>query len=79
MQQIHFIQQNANKFRWAQLELIANEIVDALQEEFPQQQISFCGDYRRKNIILEQVDFLVDITDAEIQTQLQEKSKEIKA
>ncbi len=76
LQQIQFIQQNANKFRWAQLELIANEVMDALQEEFTQQQISFCGNYRRKKIILEQVDFLLDITDAGVQTQLKEKYKD---
>lgn len=76
LQQLQFIHQNSNKFRWAQLELIANEIMDALLDEFPNYQISFCGEYRRKNIILEKVEILLDITDVGVQTQLQEKYKD---
>ena len=67
LKQLQFIKQNANKFLWASVEEMANDILITLQQEFPTCLISTCGDYRRKTQVLEEVDFLLSITDADIQ------------
>lgn len=76
LQQIQFIHQNARKFRWAQLELIAQEILEEIQQNYPQMPVSFCGEYRRKFIVLEHVDFLIGTTDTNVQQQLSEQYKD---
>ncbi len=48
LEQIQFINKNSNKFLWANLEELANEIVAELQEQYPDMLVSTCGDFRRK-------------------------------
>lgn len=73
LQQIQFIKQSANQFLWSNLEELANEIVEEIQTTYPTLLISVCGDFRRKKITLEGVDFLVATEDTVLQQAIQQK------
>jgi len=77
LEQITFIKQNSNKFLWANLEELANEILVEIQTQYPEILISTCGAFRRKEIILECVDFLIATDNTDIQQQITEKYKEL--
>jgi DNA polymerase (family X) len=76
LQQIQFIKQNANKYLWANLEELANEIVLEIRATYPKLLISDCGDFRRKAPVLEGVDFLAADATEEIQHALTEKYRQ---
>ncbi len=76
LQQIQFLQQNAHKFLWANLEELSNEILAEIQNAYPEILVSTCGHYRRKSIIVERVDFIIATTQNEIQEALVEKYKQ---
>lgn len=76
LQQIQFINQSSNKFLWANLEELANEILHELTQQYPDLLISTCGDFRRKAIVLEGIDFLVGIEDPAIQQAITGKYKQ---
>ncbi len=76
LQQIQFINQSSNKFLWANLEELANEILHELTQQYPDLLISTCGDFRRKAIVLEGIDFLVGNEDPAIQHAITEKYKQ---
>ncbi|MEZ5025144.1 MAG: helix-hairpin-helix domain-containing protein [Chitinophagales bacterium] len=73
LQQIQFIKQSANQFLWANLEELALEILAEIQEQYPTCLISTSGDYRRKEITLEKIDFLMALEDESKQKKLIEK------
>ncbi len=74
-QQIVFIKQSANKFLWSSLETLANEILLEIQNQYQNILISTCGDFRRKEIILEKLDFLIAEENKTIQQEIIEKYK----
>lgn len=76
LQQIQFINQSSNKFLWANLEEISKEILTEIQAAYSDILISVCGDFRRKAIVLEGVDFLIASVDKEIQEAVFEKYKQ---
>jgi DNA polymerase (family 10) len=76
LEQIQFINKNSNKFLWANLEELANEIVAELQEQYPNLLVSTCGDFRRKFVTLEGIDFLIAEEDKGIQAAIFEKYKQ---
>jgi hypothetical protein len=71
-----FINQNSNKFLWANLEALANEILLEIQEQYPDALVSVCGEFRRKFLVLEGIDFLVSVEDASTQQAITEKYKQ---
>lgn len=73
LQQIQFIKQSANKYLWANLEELAQEILMEIQSHYPKAQLALCGDYRRKEIVLEGIDFLLAGLDVAEQSKLIEK------
>ncbi len=75
LMQLQFIQQHLNKFLWASLEQMANEISEELQQAYPNELISTCGDFRRREIIIEQIDFLVGTNDTVIKEAIEAKYK----
>ena len=76
LEQIRFINQNSNKFLWANLEALANEILLEIQEQYPDALVSVCGEFRRKFLVLEGIDFLVSVEDASTQQAITEKYKQ---
>lgn len=76
LKQIQFMNQNSNKFLWANLEELANEIVAELLDQYPNLLVSTCGDFRRKFVTLEGIDFLIAEEDKAIQTAIFEKYKQ---
>lgn len=70
LEQIQFINQNANYFLWCNLEELANEILVELTTAYPDLLISTCGDFRRKMITLEKIDFLIAEENQTIQEQI---------
>ena len=76
LEQIQFINQSANQFLWSNLEALANEITDELQETYPNTLISTCGDFRRKAITLEGIDFLISEENKMVQETIYEKYKQ---
>lgn len=75
LQQLQFISQNSNKFLWASLEEFTNEIIAELQETYPNVLISACGDFRRKEIVLEHADILIGDEKGILKTAVEEKYK----
>ncbi len=73
LQQIQFINQSSNKFLWANMEELANEILHDLQQQYPDLLISVCGDFRRKDIVLGGIDFLIGNEDPSIQQDIANK------
>ena len=73
LEQIQFINQNANYFLWCNLEELANEILVELTTVYPNLLISTCGDFRRKMIALEKIDFLIAEENKAIQEQINQK------
>lgn len=59
LQQLLFIKQSKNKFLWANLNQIAQEIIAELSADYPDLLFSSCGEFRRKAIVLEKIDFLI--------------------
>lgn len=76
LQQIQFINQSSNKFLWASLEELANDILHELQQKHPDFPVSTCGDFRRKEVVLERVDFLVGNENPSIQQEIIRKYKQ---
>jgi DNA polymerase (family 10) len=76
LQQIQFIKQSAHQFLWSNLEELANEILVEIQQDYPSFLISTAGDFRRKKITLEGIDFLMALEDDAIQTFILEKYKQ---
>lgn len=76
LQQIQFIKQNSNKFLWANLEELANEILSEIKTAYPDLLVSVCGAFRRKAIVLERIDFLAATLDINTQQSLIEKYKQ---
>lgn len=76
LQQLHFLAQNANKFLWANLEELSVEVLAEISKEYPDLLVSPCGDFRRKEIVLERTDFLIASEDTALQQQLKERYKE---
>jgi DNA polymerase (family 10) len=76
LEQINFIKQNSNKFLWANAEESANEILSELQTAYPDVLISTCGNFRRKEIILEKIDFLIASDDEKTINEINEKYKQ---
>ncbi len=76
LQQLQFINQNSNKFLWANLEELANEITAEIQSAYPDILISTCGDFRRKAIVLEGIDFLISEENITVQETIFEKYKQ---
>ena len=56
---IEFTMANNGKFLYARVEPVANELLDKLQQLFPQSNISFCGEFRRCMDIITQLDFII--------------------
>jgi DNA polymerase (family 10) len=75
LQQLQFFSSNANKFLWVSLEELANEIIAEIQTEYPGINVSTCGEFRRKGIVLQTVDFLISSDDQKIKTDVEEKYK----
>ena len=75
-QQIQFIKQSAHQFLWSNLEELANEILVEIQQDYPSFLISTAGDFRRKKITLEGIDFLMALEDDAIPTFILEKYKQ---
>lgn len=73
LEQINFIKQSSHKFLWSNLEALANEVLADIQSQYLDILISTCGDYRRKAIVLEKIDFLVATENTEIQHLILEK------
>ncbi|MEZ4880563.1 MAG: helix-hairpin-helix domain-containing protein [Chitinophagales bacterium] len=75
LEQIEFLQQNANSFLYVTLETLALDIIADLQTEynFP---IQLCGNIRRLFPILEQIDILIATTNNEIKFNIINKYKE---
>jgi len=48
-----------NKFHYASLELLAEGLKEALQKQLPEARITFTGELRRRNPILEKIELLV--------------------
>lgn len=76
LEQINFINQNANKFLWANIESLAIEILAELQEKYSDILISTCGNYRRKDIVLDKVDFLIASENKDIEEEINTKYKQ---
>lgn len=76
LEQIQFIKQSSNKSLWSNLEELANEILSEIQTNYPDILVSTCGDFRRKAITLEGIDFLLAETSETIQQEIFEKYKE---
>ncbi|HRB19916.1 MAG TPA: hypothetical protein PKZ14_07525, partial [Chitinophagales bacterium] len=55
---------------------LANEILVEIQQDYPSFLISTAGDFRRKKITLEGIDFLMALEDDAIQTFILEKYKQ---
>lgn len=73
LEQIQFIKQSADKFLWANLDALANEILLELQQTYPDLLITACGEYRRKFIILNNIDILIGTEDELIKKTISEK------
>jgi DNA polymerase/3'-5' exonuclease PolX len=78
LEQIRFINQNSNKFLWANLESLANEILLEIQEQYPDALVSVCGEFRRKFMVLDGIDFLVSVEDASTQQAITENINNIR-
>ncbi|HRH58619.1 MAG TPA: helix-hairpin-helix domain-containing protein [Chitinophagales bacterium] len=76
LEQIRFFNQSANKYLWSNLEELANEILLEIQTQYPDILVSTCGDFRRKAIILERIDFLIANEDITVQRKISEKYNE---
>ena len=73
LEQIQFIKQNSDKFLWANLEALANEILLKIQENHSDILISTCGEYRRKFITLEKIEFLIATEATSIQQEIEQE------
>lgn len=73
LDQILFINQSSNQFLWSNLEELANEILAEVQTEYPNLVVSTCGNFRRKEIVLEKIDFLIAEENETIQHAINEK------
>lgn len=76
LQQILFIRQNANKFLWANVEEMALDIQAELTEAYPDMLHSTCGSFRRKEIIVERIEFLIGGATEKEQHTITEKYKD---
>lgn len=76
LHQIQFIKQNQGRFLWANLEGLANEILEELQTLNLKRLLAACGDFRRKMPVLEKVDFLIAEENIEEQKKLTETYKQ---
>ena len=76
LEQINFIKQSSNKFLWSNLEELSNEILLEIQTQYPEILVSTCGDFRRKEIVLEKIDFLVAEENPIIQEEITERYKQ---
>lgn len=76
LQQIAFIKQSANKFLWSSLEVLTNEVLEEIQSQYHNILVSTCGDFRRKEIVLEGIDFLIAEENITIQQEIIEKFKQ---
>jgi DNA polymerase (family 10) len=71
---LEFHQQSQNKFHYGKVEEIGDLIYEKLEANFPEHRISRTGGLRRKDVLLEQFDFLVtpslDLSDEDWLTNL---------
>jgi DNA polymerase (family 10) len=66
-----FHQSNQGYFRYGQVEATANELLEKLQQLHPDQLVAATGDFRRRAIILDRLDFLLVATE-DVRKQLQQ-------
>ncbi|MEI8279074.1 MAG: helix-hairpin-helix domain-containing protein [Bacteroidota bacterium] len=71
LKNIAFIRQNQGFHLWADVEEIANNILQHLRKSLPKQLFSFTGDFRRQNVTLEFIDIITDATQSSIQGEFQ--------
>jgi DNA polymerase (family 10) len=70
IEQIEFIQQNATQFLWSNAEILATQIIDNIEKQFPNILIRAVGSFRTKEITLGNFEFLLATVDNEIQQQI---------
>lgn len=69
-EQIEFIHKNANSFLWANLEEFAIDIIESIQNQYPELLIDTVGDFANKKQTLEKIELLIATTNVELQTKL---------
>ncbi len=60
IENIRFMQANASGKHFAMVEVFAEELLQTLQNQFPEARIEFCGDYRRKCEVLDKLEIISD-------------------
>lgn len=67
---IHFLQQNKGHYLYADIEAKAQQLLQTLQNEFPQFKTELTGAFRRQLPVLESIDYLTEIPFSDLKTSL---------
>ncbi len=63
IKKINFFFRSRNKFHYAKIEKVADEVLQKIKNKLPQQQVALVGQIRRKCIIVDYIDVLIDTKD----------------
>lgn len=69
---LEFYQINQGRFRYAQVEPAAQQLLEKLRQLLPERPVDFTGAFRRRAIVVDRLDFLM-ITTADLFDQLQQQ------